>query len=324
MSFVPDYMQGALENAQENAKTINVGAAMDAVQADIARASKTSPEATRLGGILTQGVASAGANGEFARNLDFGNILRGGMPAIGNIGSVMGNISGIGQKIADIRTPNVINPAQIIPAKIPPLGPSTFVGPPAPQAGQTAGRGQDQSPVRLVNTSNAQEVVNFPISPNIQETNTVNYTIEEPVHMPGAYKSFKNTQLRSYSVEAKFVARTTAEADGVLQNLALLRGWGRPYFGQTSKWLGAPPDVLHFYAYTSGNVAVASNIRKVPVIIESMSVTWPDAVDYVKSSTGERIPIVQTVSLTLSEVHSPYEFYQFDLDKFKKGVLEGF
>lgn len=106
--------------------------------------------------------------------------------------------------------------------------------------------------------------------------------------------------------------------------------------------LGAPPDVLYLYAYSnkanSGSAGYGGdrpntggvNINKIPVVITSLSITYPDDVDYIPTySNGalqesEPFPIKMDVDITLTETHSPREYEQFDLLKFKRGVLVNF
>lgn len=106
--------------------------------------------------------------------------------------------------------------------------------------------------------------------------------------------------------------------------------------------LGAPPDVLYLYAYSSGNNSgkggygasrpstYGVNINKIPVVITSLSIVYPDDVDYIPTYSNkdprisEPFPIKMDVDISLVETHSPREYEQFDLLKFKRGVLVNF
>lgn len=98
---------------------------------------------------------------------------------------------------------------------------------------------------------------------------------------------------------------------------------------------GAPPDVLYLYAYSAESSSVAggrsgatSNINRVPVVLTSLSIAYPDDVDYipVADSSGniEPFPVKMSVSLNLAETHSPREYERFDLNAFKAGTLANF
>ena len=103
--------------------------------------------------------------------------------------------------------------------------------------------------------------------------------------------------------------------------------------------LGAPPDVLYLYAYSSGVSSGTGqdrpnkfgvNINKVPVVVTSLNIAYPDDVDYIPTySNGdprksEPFPVKMDVEISLVETHSPREYERFDLMKYKKGVLVNF
>lgn len=103
--------------------------------------------------------------------------------------------------------------------------------------------------------------------------------------------------------------------------------------------LGAPPDVLYLYAYSSGVSSGTGqdrpnkfgvNINKIPVVMTSLNITYPDDVDYIPTySNGdprksEPFPVKMDVDISLVETHSPREYERFDLMKYKKGVLVNF
>ena len=103
-------------------------------------------------------------------------------------------------------------------------------------------------------------------------------------------------------------------------------------FGQDL--LGAPPNVLHLSAYSAtptldtgsqGSTALRmEHIRRVPCVIQQISIPYPSDVDYIPSITGVPMPTIMTIDMTLIETHSPQEYESFSLNDFRNGVLEGF
>jgi hypothetical protein len=234
---------------------------------------------------------------------------------------------------------------------------------------------------RLVSSSDPSDYVIFDVSPEITEETTVNYQSLNPIHMPGNIWVYQNTESRTFSLNARLVARTTKEARRNLEYFNLLRGWCQPYFGlgtagsqstqqtqftpqqvtnqvspntQTGQQrmrnlLGAPPDVLYFYAYSDiapDNInnlspgAVASsrshlgNIYKIPVVIKNFTHAYPSDVDYLPTSgggvdflqldsrTGVPFPVIMNIGLSLLETHSPTSFARnFNLYSYKLGLL---
>jgi hypothetical protein len=203
-------------------------------------------------------------------------------------------------------------------------------------ADSNEGRGTEAAfKVRLVSTIDVSKMVIFEVSPSsVSESNATTYSSLEPVHMPGTYQIFKNTQARKFTVNAKLISRSPEEATSNATYLQRLRAWMRPYFGEgtrrdTPSMLGAPPEVLYLYGYTNQQASttrktMAFNYHRIPVVIESLNVSYPDTVDYIPTVSGEPMPIVMTIDISLVETHSPFEFYEFSLAKYHQGLLEYF
>jgi hypothetical protein len=103
--------------------------------------------------------------------------------------------------------------------------------------------------------------------------------------------------------------------------------------------LGAPPEILYFSAYSQSNSSSTSaegqfrgNIKRVPVVLTSLSITYPDDVAYIPTAMrgevdalgGVPFPVIMTIGLELTETHSPGEVNVFNLAKYANGVLDGF
>jgi hypothetical protein len=101
--------------------------------------------------------------------------------------------------------------------------------------------------------------------------------------------------------------------------------------------LGAPPEVLYLYGYSSmGNndrsQTQGVNINRIPTVLTSLSIRYPDDVDYLPtfdaaggtSQNAEPFPIIMDVSIELVETHSPVGYEQFNISKFKTGSLQEF
>lgn len=108
--------------------------------------------------------------------------------------------------------------------------------------------------------------------------------------------------------------------------------------------LGAPPPVLYLSAYsksvagttlqdaanskgeagTSSVWTKAQHINKVPVVIQQLTIPYPNDVDYIITKTGTPMPTIMNIDVGLLETHSPNAYEQFNLDAFKNGILMGF
>lgn len=98
------------------------------------------------------------------------------------------------------------------------------------------------------------------------------------------------------------------------------------------KFLGSPPEVilLSAYAKTTGDRTsssgdrTTSNISRVPVIMTQLSLPYPSDVDYIPTEDGTPFPAIMSIDMQLSEAHSPRELRQFDLHRYRRGILTDF
>lgn len=206
----------------------------------------------------------------------------------------------------------------------------------------------------------------FEVTPSFTESGSVEYSSVQPVHMPGSIQVYKYTHARTFNITAHFISRNTADALKNIDYLQTLRSWRYPFFGNSgttnatkpagasigqyngptpedkirnsttesnAELLGAPPEVLYLYAYsTSANDkrdGSAVNINRVPVVLTSLNISYPEDVDYlpVSLSTSPRVepfPVKMDVQITLTESHSPTEYERFDLMSYKLGTLRNF
>lgn len=217
----------------------------------------------------------------------------------------------------------------------------------------------------------SEKVVIFDVPPTLVENGGVDYDAIQIIQGPTSFQAYRGTPARAFSMsDIKLISRTTVEARENIQKLNILRGWRMPYFGSTGTEadklaaifsnsagrgvvplsplsrlknstkslkmrLGAPPEILLFSAYTdstTSTVVSRGNIHRVPVVLTSLSITYPNDVSYVITSKrgtvdalgGVPFPTIMTISVELTESHSPSEASKFNLAKYTSGVLDGF
>ncbi len=157
--------------------------------------------------------------------------------------------------------------------------------------------------VRLQSTVKPDEKIIFTVTPNVSETIQIGYQSIQPVHFPGAIQLYQHTSAKTYNIsQIQLISRTPQEAAVNLFTLNILRGWTKPYFGATvGNMLGASPDVLYFWAYsnspstkTSGNTkSHVGNINRIPVVLTSLNINYPNDVDYVPTADGSKVQLDQ-------------------------------
>jgi hypothetical protein len=181
------------------------------------------------------------------------------------------------------------------------------------------------------NTGDIKRVI-FKVTPQISESRSVDYTPVQPIHLPGGIQIYKFTGSRTFEISAHFISRNSTDALENIKLLQTLRSWTMPFFGATKVLKGAPPEVLYLYGYSPSSSYRKNvngiNINRIPVVMTSLSITYPEDVDYIQTKVGstntEPFPVKMDVNISLIETHSPYEYERFDLIKFKKGELVSF
>lgn len=171
------------------------------------------------------------------------------------------------------------------------------------------------------------ETVTFEISPEVSESNNAIYTEISAIRSAGSILIYTGSPSRKWQINSKFVSRTPNEAASTWRSIQLLKSWTKPdvnyKFGNDVKRM---PHVVRLYGY-------GKTWMGIPVVVSSLNVEYPTDVDYVMAQEGTGpnsiqhgtlVPIVQTVSIQLTESRNIDElWYRFDLEKFKRGMMEG-
>ena len=164
--------------------------------------------------------------------------------------------------------------------------------------------------------------------------------------------------------DIKLVSRTQEEASKNLKALWTLRSWTVPRFGVSTlndenrfcrevlesnpsipgsnsevrrndqnvleceagrELRGEPVKVLLLSAYSRDGLRnTAQHIYKVPVVIQNLTIPYPTDVDYINTYFDVPMPLIMTIDISLMETHSVREYENFDLDRFRKGLLRSF
>lgn len=153
-------------------------------------------------------------------------------------------------------------------------------------------------------------VVTFDVSPEISESGQTITTDISNMRSASGIVIYMGTPGRNFSINASLISRTATEADENLYRLNVLRAWREPVSALDE------PETVRLYAYNN-------NIKGIPLILQSISINYPIDVDYISATNGEKVPIIQTVSLGFKEVRTIDDIFAFDYQKFKDGTLDG-
>lgn len=207
--------------------------------------------------------------------------------------------------------------------------------PPDASNGETAYSNGRSNKVRLVSTavapsSNGQantgvEQVEFNLSPEISESKQVIYAEIGDIRQAASILVYSGSPSRKWSVNAKFLSRTSAEADATWRSIQLIKSWTNPDSNYKYGIDSATPHILKLYGY-------GRTWQGIPVVLTGLNIDYPTDIDYIPAAAavggqtyeyGTLVPVIQSVSFQLTEARTPDDLLvRFNLEKFKLGVLD--
>ncbi len=199
-----------------------------------------------------------------------------------------------------------------------------------------------------------KESVVFAITPEVAVSKQVTYVEISDIRLPSSILIWMGSPSRNFSITAKLFARTTSEADLAYNYKSLLESWCLPTKNllakKTSKDPKAPKNNTQTAlanARTSANIAqtntangnslfedtpevlyligYSGQFREIPVVIRGLNIAFPSEVDYIKTTDGIDVPIMQEIGIQLTEARNiegeTSSIDTFNIDRFRKGIL---
>ena len=160
----------------------------------------------------------------------------------------------------------------------------TFVGPPT-RAQQTGAEV----------AASVVDMVPFDVSPVINESREAQY-VNQPMPGPVGMIMYMLTGNRTFTISAKFVSRTVQEAEEAYHYSNLLRSWLIPQGQDGTDSKGGRPPILRLNGYQN-------QFLNIPVVLSSLSINFPEDVDYIEVEGMAMVPIIQAVEVTVLESH---------------------
>ena len=159
--------------------------------------------------------------------------------------------------------------------------------------------------------------VKFVVTPNVTESRSAQY-VNEGLPENAGIVVYAVTENRRFSISGKFLSRNIVEAENNYRQLSTLKSWMIPRNIGNDR---ARPPVLRLYGYKK-------QFQAIPVVVSDLNITYPEDVDYIETGLA-MVPILQSVELTLVESHPTRvrtggSVEEFDLNRFRQGILEGF
>lgn len=167
---------------------------------------------------------------------------------------------------------------------------------------------------RLKNTGG----VVWPYTPNITVSTKANYNDGgKTIHNNYPFYAYQNSQVDEIQISGEFSAETEVDASYWIAATTFFRTATKMFFGQGEN-AGNPPIICQLNGYG------ASMFKNVPIIIKSFTVELTDEVDYIKCDlwgSNTWVPIISTISVSVSPIYNRRNLRQFSLEKFAAGQL---
>jgi hypothetical protein len=155
----------------------------------------------------------------------------------------------------------------------------------------------------------------WPYLPNITVSTKANYTSVDPTHGNYSFQTYKNSAVDDIQISGEFSCETETDAAYWIAATTFFKTATKMFFGQ-GEFAGNPPLVCNLTGYG------ASVFDKVPVVIKSFSVDLKDDVNYVRCNsfgTNTWVPVMSTITVTVSPVYNRQRLRKFNLQDYAKG-----
>jgi hypothetical protein len=159
----------------------------------------------------------------------------------------------------------------------------------------------------------------WPYLPNITVSTKAEYDSKSMIHSNYPTQAYKNSVVDDITISGEFTCETETDAAYWIAVTTFFKTATKMFFGQ-GDLAGNPPIVCNLTGYG------ASIFDNVPIIIKSFSVDLKDDVNYVncnKFGTNTWVPIVSTISVTVSPIYNRQRLRQFSLQDYSKGKMAG-
>lgn len=155
----------------------------------------------------------------------------------------------------------------------------------------------------------------WPYMPNITVSTKADYSAINTVHSNYTNYAYRASMIDDIQISGEFSCETETDAAYWIAATTFFKTATKMFFGQ-GEFAGNPPLICNLTGYGS------SIFDKVPVIVKSFSVDLKDDVNYVRCNTfgtNTWVPVMSTISVTVSPVYNRQRLRQFNLQDYAKG-----
>ena len=166
----------------------------------------------------------------------------------------------------------------------------------------------------------------FPYTPQLIFQHNADYARVSPTHSNYPMNFYQASNVSDISMFGEFTSENGTDARYVLAVITFLRAVTK-MFSNTDDLSGNPPPVLRLSGH--GQYMLPS----VPVVVNTVSITMPNNVDYITIPTGPvgqsgnvittRVPKSLDINIGMTPVYSRAQIKQFGVERLADGQLVG-
>lgn len=152
----------------------------------------------------------------------------------------------------------------------------------------------------------------FPYTPNILFNYSVAFSKQNPVHSNYALQFYKNSEISNITIQATFTVQNMLDAETYLGSMHILQMLTKMRFGD-DELAGLPPPICRLDAHGT------YLLKNVPVTVASVSVEYPESVDYYLYEPSGRpddrtaVPVKSQVTVTVIPMYSRDEMQKISV-----------
>lgn len=157
----------------------------------------------------------------------------------------------------------------------------------------------------------------WPYLPNITVATKAEYTQISTVHNNYQQYAYKGSSVDDIQISGEFSCETEEDAAYWIAATTFFKTATKMFFGQ-GELAGNPPIICILKGYG------ASVFNNTPVIIKSFSVDLKDDINYVKCEkygSTTWVPVLSTISVTVSPVYTRERMRKFSLESYSRGQM---
>lgn len=155
----------------------------------------------------------------------------------------------------------------------------------------------------------------FPFTPNMSISSKANYSTIDPVHSNFPFQAYKNSAIEDIQISGEFPCENEKDAEYYLEATMFLRSATKMFYG-SGNFAGNPPVICQLSGYGP------QILNTVPVVVKSFSMELKDDVNYIKVTKNGKlnwVPVLSTISITVSPVYNRERLRKFSLQDFAAG-----